>query len=156
MLRWIKENITSTVSVRTEVEVDVDLSEFDTDELVAELEERGFDTKGNKIALPDDLFEQRMAMMRALWEKNDAKVIELLKTYLCGLPWQSCYLIGEMGMDYKHTPAGAERSMVDALESIASGNIDPDQMVEIAKAALSKQRLADDLARIDHEWDGKL
>lgn len=81
--RWIKENIMSTVSVRTEVEVDVDLSEFDTDELMAELEERGFDTKGNKISLPDDLFEQRMAMMRALWEKNDAKVIELLKTYLC-------------------------------------------------------------------------
>lgn len=59
-------------------------------------------------------------------------------------------------MDYKHTPAGAERNMVDALEAIASGNIDPDQMVEIARDALSKQRLADDLARIDREWDGKL
>ncbi|MCO7641906.1 hypothetical protein NJI34_34620 [Pseudomonas sp. S 311-6] len=80
----------TTVSVRTEVEVDVDLSEFDTDELVAELEERGFNTQGNKIALPDDLFEQRMAMMRALWEKNDVKVIELLKTYLCDCLGRAC------------------------------------------------------------------
>lgn len=61
-----------------DIDVDVDLSDFDSDDLIAELEERGVDS-----GIPNDLTEQRQAMLRALWANDEARTIELLKTYLC-------------------------------------------------------------------------
>jgi len=52
-------------TVYTEVEVDVDMSEFDTDELIDELENRGlgYNTKGV------DADEMR-ALLEAIWQKR--------------------------------------------------------------------------------------
>lgn len=61
-----------------DIDVDVDLSDFDSDDLIAELEDRGVDS-----GIPNDLTKQRQSMLRALWDDDEAKAIELLKTYLC-------------------------------------------------------------------------
>ena len=61
------------------VEVEIDLSDFDDDELIEEIESRSL--IGSIV--PTNLNEQRQAMLRALWDGDEARVIELLKTYLC-------------------------------------------------------------------------
>ncbi|SOE48068.1 hypothetical protein [Orrella dioscoreae] len=70
------------VAVTVEVDVDVDLADIDEDDLIEELEKRRVNpiTAG---ARGDDLNDQRQAMLRALWDRDDAKAVELLKTYLC-------------------------------------------------------------------------
>ena len=66
-----------TVTVSKWVDVEVDLDEFETDELIEELQSRGI------TDVPTDLNIQRQAMLKALWDKDEAKAIDLLKTYLC-------------------------------------------------------------------------
>jgi len=68
---------TINVSQYVDIEVDVDLDDFDVDDLIAHLQGKGI------THIPNDLYEQRQAMMRALWDNDEAKAIELLKTYLC-------------------------------------------------------------------------
>lgn len=58
-------------------DVDVDLDDFDDDDLIAHLQGKGIS------GIPGDLHEQRQAMLRALWDNDEPKAIELLKTYLC-------------------------------------------------------------------------
>lgn len=66
--------VTRTISV----DVDVEMGDFTNDDILEEAESRGLiGTKGS------DLGRQREAMLRALWDHDQAKVIELLKTYLC-------------------------------------------------------------------------
>lgn len=52
-------------TVYTEVEVDVDLSEFDTDDLIEELESRGLDYNTNGV----DGDEMRL-MLEQIWQKR--------------------------------------------------------------------------------------
>lgn len=52
-------------TVYTEVEVDVDLSEFDTDDLIEELESRGLDYNSNGV----DGDEMR-AVLEQVWRKR--------------------------------------------------------------------------------------
>ena len=52
-------------TVYTEVEVDVDLSEFDTDDLIEELESRGMDYNSNGV----DGDEMR-AVLEQVWQKR--------------------------------------------------------------------------------------
>lgn len=52
-------------TVYTEVEVDVDLSEFDTDDLIDELESRGLDYNSNGV----DGDEMR-AVLEQVWRKR--------------------------------------------------------------------------------------
>lgn len=52
-------------TVYTEVEVDVDLSEFDTDDLIEELESRGVDYNTNGV----DGDEMR-AVLEQIWQKR--------------------------------------------------------------------------------------
>lgn len=78
----------TTVSVATTV--DIDLGDLDTADLVAEIGRRGYNTAGNQIALPDELAGQRTAMLRALWANEEAKVIDLLRTYLCDCLGRAC------------------------------------------------------------------
>ncbi len=59
------------------VEVEIDLDEFDTEELMTELAERG------AIGGSSELGSQREAMLRALWDNDEAKAIGILKQYLC-------------------------------------------------------------------------
>jgi len=54
-----------TKSIYTEVEVDVDLSDFDTDDLVEELESRGLDYNTNGV-IGDDMRET----LEAVWYKR--------------------------------------------------------------------------------------
>lgn len=68
---------TITVSKYVDIEVDVDLDDFDDDDLIEHLQGRGFND------LPGDLNDQRQAMLRALWDNDEAKAVNLLKTYLC-------------------------------------------------------------------------
>lgn len=70
---------TKTISVSQYVDIDVDVSldDFDDDEIIEHLQKRGFKD------IPYDLSDQRQAMLMALWDNNDTKAIELLKTYLC-------------------------------------------------------------------------
>jgi len=68
---------TVTVSRYVDVEVDIDLDDFDDDDLIEHLQSKGFSN------LPNDLHDQRQAMLRALWDNDEAKAIELLKSYLC-------------------------------------------------------------------------
>lgn len=65
------------------VEVEVDLDDIDTDDLISELKNRSVGPDLAGIASPDDLQIQRQAMLRALWANDEAKAIDLLKTYLC-------------------------------------------------------------------------
>jgi hypothetical protein len=67
-----------TIYKTIEVEVDADLKDFESEELVDELKRRGVDS-----GMPGDLPQQREAMLRALWDHDEKRVIELLKTYLC-------------------------------------------------------------------------
>lgn len=60
------------------VTVDVDLDQFDDDDILDEAESRGL-----MGGASDGLSAQREAMLRALWDHDDSKAIELLKTYLC-------------------------------------------------------------------------
>lgn len=68
---------TITVSQYVDVEVDVDLNDFDTDDLIEHLQGLGF------TDIPGDLNDQRQAMLRALWDNDESKAIDLLKDYLC-------------------------------------------------------------------------
>lgn len=68
---------TITVSKYIDVEVDVDLEDFDEDDLIAHLQGRGITN------IPGNLHDQRQAMLRALWANDETQAIELLKTYLC-------------------------------------------------------------------------
>ena len=52
-------------TVYTEVEVDVDLSEFDTDDLIEELESRGLDYNTNGVD-GDDM----RAVLEQVWQKR--------------------------------------------------------------------------------------
>jgi hypothetical protein len=52
-------------TVYTEVEVDVDMSEFDTDELIEELESRGRDYNTRGV----DADEMRL-LLEAIWQKR--------------------------------------------------------------------------------------
>jgi hypothetical protein len=54
-----------TKSIYTEVEVDVDLSDFDTDDLIEELESRGLDYNTNGVD-GDDMRET----LEAVWYKR--------------------------------------------------------------------------------------
>jgi hypothetical protein len=65
------------ISVEKWIEVEVDLDDFEDDELIDALNERGIDYA------PHNLNEQRQAMLRALWDNDEPRAIELLKTYLC-------------------------------------------------------------------------
>lgn len=75
---------TVTVSKYVEVDVDVDLGDLDDDTLIEELQSRGIDWY---VA---DLNGQRQAMLRALWDGNEAKAVEILKTYLCDCLGRAC------------------------------------------------------------------
>lgn len=68
---------TITVSKYVDIEVEVDLDDFDDDDLIEHLQGRGV---GN---IPGNLHEQHQSMLRALWANDEAQAIELLKTYLC-------------------------------------------------------------------------
>ncbi|AZY48832.1 hypothetical protein [Bordetella avium] len=61
------------------VTVEISLDEFDDEEIIGEAEIRGLvgDTLGARLGA------QRQEMLRALWNHDDAKAVELLKTYLC-------------------------------------------------------------------------
>jgi hypothetical protein len=52
-------------TIYTEVEVDVDMSEFDTDDLIEELEKRGLDYNTKGV----DADEMR-GLMEAIWHKR--------------------------------------------------------------------------------------
>ena len=60
------------------ISVEVDLDEFETQDLLDEIQRRGVDS-----GVPNGLPGQREAMLRALWDHDEKRVIELLKTYLC-------------------------------------------------------------------------
>lgn len=70
-------SVSRSVNVDVDVEVEVDLNEFSDDDLIAHLEGR-WSCQGIMRAT-----EKREAMLRALWAKDDAKAIEILKDYLC-------------------------------------------------------------------------
>lgn len=67
---------TINISQYVDIDVDVDLDDFDDEDLIAHLQQKG-------ISPPADMHDQRQAMLRALWENNESKAIDLLKTYLC-------------------------------------------------------------------------
>lgn len=62
------------------ITVDVDLDQFDDDEILDEAEDRGLLGGGETAS---GLGSQREAMLRALWDHDEKRAIELLKTYLC-------------------------------------------------------------------------
>lgn len=66
-----------TVSKDIEIDVEVDLDDFDDDDLIAHLHGKGIS------GIPVDLNDQRQAMLLALWANDNDQAIELLKTYLC-------------------------------------------------------------------------
>lgn len=66
-----------TVSQYVDIDVDVDLDDFDDDDLIAHLQGRGVNN------IPGNLNHQRQAMLKALWDSDESKAVELLKTYLC-------------------------------------------------------------------------
>ena len=68
---------TITVSQYVDIDVEIDLGDFDEAELIEHLRGRGI------TGLPNDLHEQRQAMLQALWNNDEARAIDLLKTYLC-------------------------------------------------------------------------
>lgn len=74
--------VTRTISVNKKIDVDidveVDLGDFDAQDILQEATARGL------IGVSaDGLGAQREAMLRALWDHDEKHVIELLKTYLC-------------------------------------------------------------------------
>lgn len=77
------------------------------------------------------------------------------------LGWDA--LVAEAGVDHPNYEANARLIaasplMFDALETIAAGNTDPDQMVEIARAALAKAAVPepqDKLMRWPADFPGK-
>ena len=65
------------ISVSKEVDIEVDAEDLDTDDLLAELQNRGISGS------PEHLYQQRQAMLMALWANDNDRAIELLKNYLC-------------------------------------------------------------------------
>lgn len=62
------------------VDVEVDLSDFDTDELLVELRDR--DVTG-QVVNADALGSMRQDMLRALWDKDEPRALSILRDYLC-------------------------------------------------------------------------
>lgn len=67
-------------TVEVEVEIDEILAGLSDDDLMDEVESRGL--IGCSL---QGLGAQRQAMLHALWDNDEAKTIELLKTYLCDI-----------------------------------------------------------------------
>ncbi|MGN6023399.1 hypothetical protein ACP6NF_03295 [Alcaligenes faecalis] len=69
----------ASVTVSTTVDVDIDLGEFDTDDLIAELESRGEYLEDN----PNGHGPALQAMFQALSLGQEDEALKLLRTYLC-------------------------------------------------------------------------